>query len=87
MRHLSDQISVYGDNILVNLVNQCGHEKPIKIAFEELVQMIRIDQVKYIYFDFHAECSNMRWDRVSLLIDRLKDDLMKQEYIFCKNSH
>jgi phosphatidylinositol 4-phosphatase len=79
-KHFEEQVKLYGDNILVNLVNQSGHEKPVKLAFEEMIRRLRMDNVKYIYFDFHAECSKMRWDRISLLVDRLKDDLVKQEY-------
>lgn len=71
---------LYGDNILVNLVNQTGHEKPIKLAFEELIRRMGLDRVKYVYFDFHHECSKMRWDRISLLIDLLKADFAKQQY-------
>lgn len=26
---------------------------------------------RYEAFDFHAECSKMRWDRLSILLDRL----------------
>ena len=70
---------MYGDVILVNLVNQSGHEKPIKLAFEEVINKLGMSRLKYIYFDFHAECSKMRWDRISLLIDRLKGDLEKQQ--------
>jgi hypothetical protein len=64
----------------VNLVNQTGHEKPIKLAFEDLVRKLGMEQVKYVYFDFHSECSKMRWDRICLLLDHLKDDLIKQQY-------
>lgn len=64
----------------MNLVNQSGHEKPIKLAFEEVVRQIGAAKVKYVYFDFHHECSKMRWDRISVLIDTLKDDLAKQQY-------
>jgi phosphatidylinositol 4-phosphatase len=64
----------------VNLVNQSGHEKPIKLAFEEVVKRLSNPRVKYVYFDFHAECSKMRWGRISLLLDRLKDEMMKQQY-------
>ena len=71
---------MYGGNILVNLVNQKGHEKPIKVAFEELIRRLEMESVKYVYFDFHHECSKMRWDRISLLVDLLKDDLVKQQY-------
>jgi phosphatidylinositol 4-phosphatase len=80
-KHFEEQVAVYGENILVNLVNQKGHEKPIKVAFEELVRKLVMDKVKYVYFDFHAECSKMRWDRISLLLDHLKDDLIKQQYV------
>jgi len=73
-------VKVYGDNILVNLVNQTGHEKPIKVAFEDLIRRMGLDRVKYVYFDFHHECSKMRWDRISLLVDLLKADLAKQQY-------
>jgi phosphatidylinositol 4-phosphatase len=68
----------------VNLVNQKGHEKPIKLAFEELIRKMGMDRVKYFYFDFHAECSKMRWGRISLLIDHICDDLEKQEYAISK---
>lgn len=36
-----------------------------------------LPDVKYEYFDFHGECKNMRWDRISILLDRLKEDLDK----------
>ena len=84
-KHFEEQVKVYGDNILVNLVNQTGHEKPIKVAFEELIRRMGLDRVKYVYFDFHHECSKMRWDRISLLVDLLKDDLAKQQYNFLKS--
>lgn len=79
--HFEEQVAIYGGNILVNLVNQKGHEKPVKVAFEELMRKLDMDKVKYVYFDFHAECSKMRWDRISLLLDHLKDDLIKQQYV------
>ena len=79
-KHFDEQVRLYGDNILVNLVNQTGHEKPIKLAFEDLIRRMGLDRVKYVYFDFHHECSKMRWDRISLLIDLLKADFAKQQY-------
>ena|SRR6266508_4149864 len=36
-----------------------------------------LPDVNYEYFDFHGECKNMRWDRISVLIDRMKEDLDK----------
>lgn len=73
-KHFAEQVALYGDNYLVNLVNQSGYEKPVKDAYEHAVETLPADlaaHVTYIYFDFHHECRKMRWDRVRLLIDRL----------------
>ena len=36
--------------------------------------------VKYVHFDFHKECSKMRWHRLGLLMDRLREDIHEQSY-------
>ena len=33
-KHLQEQVSTYGEQILVNLVNQKGYERPVKDAYE-----------------------------------------------------
>jgi hypothetical protein len=38
--HFSQQIRLYGDNYLVNLVNQKGREKRVKEAYEQLVKLL-----------------------------------------------
>ena len=40
--HLQEQVSRYGEQVLVNLVNQKGHEQPVKEAFERYVSQVRI---------------------------------------------
>ncbi len=35
-------------------------------------------KTRYEYFDFHNECKNMRWDRISVLLAKLEDDLTRQ---------
>ncbi|CCD23918.1 phosphatidylinositol-3-phosphatase SAC1 NDAI_0C02580 [Naumovozyma dairenensis CBS 421] len=72
-KHFNQQIELYGDNYLVNLVNQSGHEKPVKDAYENVVKQIGNDKLHYIYFDFHHECRKMKWHRVKLLINRLQE--------------
>jgi len=76
--HLVNLQNEYGDQVLVNLVNQKGHEQPVKEGYELYVRELDLPGVKYQYFDFHNECRNMRWDRISLLIDLLKDDIDRQ---------
>lgn len=73
-KHFKEQVDLYGDNFLVNLVNQSGYEKPVKDAYEKAVETLTdslASHVKYIYFDFHHECSKMRWDRIKLLLEHL----------------
>ncbi|KAK5140445.1 hypothetical protein LTR04_002990, partial [Oleoguttula sp. CCFEE 6159] len=38
--HFDEQIRLYGDNYLVNLVNQKGREKRVKEAYEQLIRML-----------------------------------------------
>ncbi|KAI9767110.1 MAG: hypothetical protein M1840_005899 [Geoglossum simile] len=40
MKHFDEQIRLYGDNILVNLVKQKGREEQIKTAYERIVRML-----------------------------------------------
>ncbi|CCK71073.1 phosphatidylinositol-3-phosphatase SAC1 KNAG_0G00140 [Huiozyma naganishii CBS 8797] len=70
-KHFDNQVQLYGDNYLVNLVNQKGHELPVKRAYEQTVDALDNPKLHYIYFDFHHECRNMQWHRVKLLIDQL----------------
>ncbi|KAF8971430.1 SacI homology domain-containing protein [Flammula alnicola] len=84
--HLTTQTKLYGEQSLVNLVNQKGYEKPVKEAFERQFAELGLPNVKYEYFDFHHECKNMRWDRISVLIDKMKEDLDKNGYFQINNS-
>ncbi len=59
-RHFEDQVARYGDNYLVNLVNQKGYEKPVKEAYERAVEKLGNSQVHYTYYDFHHECKGMK---------------------------
>lgn len=108
--HFDEQIRIYGDNYLVNLVNQKGREKPMKEAYEQMVDMLvsnpqervqgdqrtdekfhtietgggpqrsPFDRLHYIYFDFHAETKGLQMHRAQLLIDRMREALVAQQY-------
>ncbi|KAK4442475.1 phosphoinositide phosphatase SAC1 [Podospora aff. communis PSN243] len=107
--HFDEQIRIYGDNYLVNLVNQKGREMRVKQAYEQVVEMLvsspkekrevdqrtdekfhtietggpgrsHFDRLHYIYFDYHAETKGMQMHRAQLLIDRMRDALIAQQY-------
>ncbi|KAH7883796.1 SacI homology domain-containing protein [Phlebopus sp. FC_14] len=78
--HLQEQVSIYGEQSLVNLVNQKGHEQPVKEAYERAFDRMELPEIRYQYFDFHNECKHMRWDRISILIEKMQEDLDRQGY-------
>jgi hypothetical protein len=41
-RHLQEQVNLYGEQNMVNMVNHKGHEKPIKDAYEKYFEQVRI---------------------------------------------
>lgn len=63
-------------------MNQSGYEKPVKEAFERGVEACGNPRVHYTYFDFHHECKGLRFDRVSVLIEGLDEELLQQGYFY-----
>ncbi|GMK56462.1 hypothetical protein CspeluHIS016_0303020 [Cutaneotrichosporon spelunceum] len=82
-QHMHQLIDTYGNVHSINLVNQKGYEKPVKEAFETVVNVANnsdhklAEQTKYIYWDFHTECKGMRFDRVNTLVDDLQNTLLE----------
>ncbi|KAF2264398.1 phosphoinositide phosphatase-like protein [Lojkania enalia] len=72
-KHFAEQIQLYGDNWLVNLVNQKGREKGVKDAYEQMVDMLVSSPTENVEGDriteekFHiVEPSKAQtaWDRI-----------------------
>ena len=101
-RHFQDQTGRYGDQIVLNLVNTKGYEAPMAQEFWNYIQAIAYPNLRYsaysslvinpsyFPFDFHLECKNMKFERVSVLVSRLEQqDLLRKQgyfsYDFQKN--
>lgn len=76
--HFKQQTQLYGDNYLVNLVNQKGYEKPVKDAYEKAVKQLDNPKVHYTYYDFHHECKGMHFENVINLIRTLEEKGLKR---------
>ncbi|GAB5567988.1 phosphatidylinositide phosphatase SAC2 isoform X2 [Prionailurus iriomotensis] len=72
-RHFDSQVIIYGKQVIINLVNQKGSEKPLEQAFATMVSSLASGMIRYVAFDFHKECKNMRWDRLSILMDQVAE--------------
>ncbi|XP_035233088.1 phosphatidylinositol-3-phosphatase SAC1-like [Stegodyphus dumicola] len=79
-RHFDNQIFNYGQQVIVNLINHKGPEKKLETALADVVNSCGNSNIKYESFDFHHECRKMRWDRLSILIDRVRQDLIDHGY-------
>jgi hypothetical protein len=55
-RHLQEQISIYGEQTLVNLINQKGYERPVKDAYER-----SFAQVGCVIFN--SKFPHVKWHR------------------------
>ena len=73
--HLEHVIQTYGSVVLVNLINHTGPEQKMEKAFSNAVRTLNNQMVKFESFDFHHECRKMRWDRLSILMDRIQRDM------------
>ncbi|XP_023819732.1 phosphatidylinositide phosphatase SAC1-A [Oryzias latipes] len=72
-RHFDSQVLLYGRQVVLNLINQNGSEKPLELAFRNLVTSLGTGMVRYVAFDFHKECSRMRWHRLQILLDMVAE--------------
>jgi len=87
--HLDNQIVYYGNQVLVNLIDTKGSEKVLGDKFAATVNSFGYPdpQMRYIAFDFHKECSKMRWHRLSILMERISDKIDEFGYFKIDNQN
>lgn len=70
-KHIDHVIQNYGPLVMLSLINHTGHEGGLEKEFTTMVRQLNNTLVRYESFDFHHECRKMRWDRLSILMDRV----------------
>ena len=78
-QHFDSQLFLYGRQILLNLVDQKGSEGRLEQTFAHHAASLG-KSVRYVAFDFHKECSKMRWYRLSILVDAVAEDQQAMGY-------
>jgi len=62
---------------LVNLVDKKGSQLRIGAKFTEVVQAMKDERILgYEWFDFHAECKNLKFENLSRLLDKISEKLL-----------
>uniref|UniRef100_A0A023EYP6 Putative inositol-145-triphosphate 5-phosphatase synaptojanin inp51/inp52/inp53 family n=1 Tax=Triatoma infestans TaxID=30076 RepID=A0A023EYP6_TRIIF len=81
VKHIQEELNIYGPICIVNLVEQTGKEKVIWEGFTEQVMQYNSEVITYATFDFHEHCRGLRFENVCLLISKLEEVI--QEIGFC----
>jgi len=71
--HFDKLYKEYGDIIAVSLTDIGGREKEITQTYNALGS--RAPHVRFQYFDFHKECSKMRYGNISKLVAQIQDGI------------
>ncbi|KAJ3438329.1 phosphatidylinositide phosphatase sac1 [Anaeramoeba flamelloides] len=85
-RHFETQYAQYGNQVAISLIDTKGGEKVIGDEFGRLVdeynnkQKEEKQKIRYIVFDFHKECSKMRWYNLKKLMDQINEDIDNYSY-------
>ncbi|EGD75492.1 hypothetical protein PTSG_06567 [Salpingoeca rosetta] len=68
-RHFNDLSLRFGEVLALNLAGHKKGEWQLCERYEAIANQLKSDvNLRYLHFDFHKECSRMRWHRLSLLM-------------------
>ena len=84
---MDEQVATYNENVLVNLIDMKGSQKTIGDAFTKLVKKLDMKDIHYEWFDFHHECRKMKWENISILVDKIKSKMEAQDYFIAQLDH
>jgi SacI homology domain len=82
--HRNEIIKVYGDNVpAFNLVDKKQFEMMLSREFELLCIERNNSRIKYVPFDFNKEHGKMQYDRISVLYDKIGQDMKFNSWFTC----
>ncbi|PWN54447.1 hypothetical protein IE53DRAFT_308310 [Violaceomyces palustris] len=82
-KHFDQQIQRYGKVTCVNLAEQSGKEGHISEAYRlRVADLKRGDAIQYVDFDFHKECSGMKFENVQKLIEQMMPTLAEMSFFW-----
>jgi phosphatidylinositol 4-phosphatase len=74
---VQDTSAEYKTQFFVNLIDKKGSQDRIGKKFSEVVQALKDDRVVgYEWFDFHAECKNLKFENTAKLLDKVNEKIV-----------
>ena len=83
-KHVDEIKKQYGEQVFINLIDKKGSQLRIGTEFTTIVNEIKDQFVKYVWFDFHHECRKMKWENLSKLVDMVKEKLHGFDYFMAR---
>lgn len=86
-RHIDDLLDHYKKVSIVSLIDQKGHESKLAREFNTRMENInRYYEIPFHPFDFHKECSRMRWHNLDTLIESIEQEI-KDYHFYEEEDH
>lgn len=74
--HFEELLNFYKDVSVVNLIDSRGHEGELEYEFSKMMEQLNTKyNIPYHYFDFHKECSKMRYHNLAILLGKLEKQM------------
>ena len=78
--HFKETNADYQKQYLINLIDKKGSQLKIGNKFTEIIKQLNDPALNYVYFDFHGECKNMKWENLSKLMTIIGSELDSNSY-------
>lgn len=72
----------YENCTLVNLIDRKGSQGRLGEYLQKMNGAVGEDGIALTWFDFHAECKNMKYENLSKLLDELKNEVENYGYFY-----
>ncbi|KAJ2161494.1 hypothetical protein GGF46_001433 [Coemansia sp. RSA 552] len=87
-KHIQHEIDRLGRQVLVSLVEHRGREDVVGSAYTSTVgncvsgEMVDVQQLRYVPWDFHNETRGMRYENLQQLVEQLRREATQMSYFW-----
>ena len=85
-KNYSDIKKNYENCTMLNLIDKKGTQKRMGDYFDRMHTSVSENDFKLIWFDFHAECKNMKFENLAKLLDMISKDIENYGYFHIESA-
>lgn len=85
-KNYDDILRSYENCTLVNLIDRKGSQKKLGEYLDKTHRNLDYSAVRLVWFDFHEECKNMKYENLSRLLDQIADDIDNFGYFYIETA-